>query len=1092
MTKLERIDYAYDFRGQLLTTTAWSATTTVGAGAGTPSITRFVYDQRGNLLQTIEARGEASADNDYFTNFTYDGLNRLLTATEWIDRDAYGAAITRTTINQYDDAGNRTVTTILSDNVLNRAAITTPVAGWSPNAALLETDATAATTPKLAFDQNGDGIAVWVQGNVIYYSTFTRSTGQWSSPEWVAGNSSAPNAVHLSMSANGNVVVSWRVPNPTNGSIFARTRVNGVWDSNALIPGSIAADSADPIGAINNAGQAMLIYRQATSGTTQPYSLYAARFSGGSWGSSSTLIESNANTIATPASLALDSAGDATVLWLQKISSSATNTSVYFARFTAASSTWSTPSASTLENTTAAVSSPKIAFDANGNGIAVWIESNRLYAKTYTKSTNAWSAAKLLENSSTTVIANSANVSMSTNGNALVTWRQNSAGVYARRYINGVWQNSASNADTGDWVSNNTGTTYNPVGVINDAGQAAVAFLQNVSSRVNTYVTRFTASWSTPELVENSTIGVPTASTNGPNVALDNEGNVSVTWIQSDGSANSVYTNRFEANPSPSYAVPSGSTTWDDIAETLYGVRSLGNDLQAALGSPTLGAGVRLTNLPARLTDLLQTSAATAARVTNSLYNRAGELISIANAGPGATNLGTTSYRYDANGNLRIVTDPTGVSQFHLYDDANRKVADIDGDGTLTAYSYDGKSQLVRMVRYADLVPAASLTSGSSSSLIDASGNPTNVTLATVISVLPTTVGRANDQITRNVYNNAGQLIYTIDASGAVSENVYNGKGERTDVVGYGARLTVPIPNTVTELRLTLAVPQLVDPLTNITYEIDTDDTDSDTDKNRRIRYFYDNDGLLRGTLDAEGYLSEAVYDSAGRVIQTIAYANATAINPDGSVDSALRLTGTLDQLRASAGTDNETALDPEQDAIGYLFYDGQGRQIGELDAEHYFTETQYDLAGRVSQTIRYDLQIGYAQDADPFQRIKNIATTPRTPPTVTHVTTFVYDGVGRLVQEFNYEGTVTIHGYDVLDNLTGTARAYGTAEVRTAQARYDALGRVTQELSGAGSTALAALVNPTQADIEDVWTKYGVRYTYDLAGRRLSATSVA
>jgi YD repeat-containing protein len=37
------------------------------------------------------------------------------------------------------------------------------------------------------------------------------------------------------------------------------------------------------------------------------------------------------------------------------------------------------------------------------------------------------------------------------------------------------------------------------------------------------------------------------------------------------------------------------------------------------------------------------------------------------------------------------------------------------------------------------------------------------------------------------------------------------------------------------------------------------------------------------------------------------------------------------------------------QNAIRYFFYDGEGRQIGSLDAEGYFTETQYDVAGNVT-----------------------------------------------------------------------------------------------------------------------------------------------
>ena len=51
---------------------------------GSQSITQFVYDQRGRLLQTLDARGSAgipnatNANTPYATTFVYDGLGRVL------------------------------------------------------------------------------------------------------------------------------------------------------------------------------------------------------------------------------------------------------------------------------------------------------------------------------------------------------------------------------------------------------------------------------------------------------------------------------------------------------------------------------------------------------------------------------------------------------------------------------------------------------------------------------------------------------------------------------------------------------------------------------------------------------------------------------------------------------------------------------------------------------------------------------------------------------------------------------------------------------------------------------------------------------
>jgi len=117
LTNLERADYAYDFRGNLSTTTAYLTTDSSGNGTvSTASVTRYVYDQRGNLLQRIDPRGElTSADTtDYITNFTYDGAGRLLATSQWISSTVNGGTTTVIRLKElvtYDDVNNKVVTT---------------------------------------------------------------------------------------------------------------------------------------------------------------------------------------------------------------------------------------------------------------------------------------------------------------------------------------------------------------------------------------------------------------------------------------------------------------------------------------------------------------------------------------------------------------------------------------------------------------------------------------------------------------------------------------------------------------------------------------------------------------------------------------------------------------------------------------------------------------------------------------------------------------------------------------------------------------------------------------------------------------------
>jgi YD repeat-containing protein len=430
--------------------------------------------------------------------------------------------------------------------------------------------------------------------------------------------------------------------------------------------------------------------------------------------------------------------------------------------------------------------------------------------------------------------------------------------------------------------------------------------------------------------------------------------------------------------------------------------------------------------------------------ITTRLYNNAGELISVANGTSSASGVfGTTTYAYDADGRLRIVTDPLGTRVFHFYDDAGREIGIVDGDGSLTEFIYDDASHLIKTIRYAELIGSTVLAS-----LVDSNGDPVDVPFSDVRAAADGNPD--HDRITRSVYDAGGQLLITIDEAGAVTKFLRDAAGRISEEVRYATPVTIArTVDQVLEGDLTLT-------------------TSAD---DRHTRRFYDKDSNLVGVIDAEGYLTEFVYSPAGHLTQQIAYATRTTG------------TGTLEALRPAL--DNETATTPEQDIVSYFFYDGQGRRIGALDGEHYFTETVYDVAGQVTQAIRYDRQLTYTPGTSNFATLKAAATTAPAPKI--HTQAYEYDGAGRVVEETDFEGTVTTYKYDDVGNLISSTRAFGTTQARTTEKRYDELGRVKQELTAQGHALITG--GMSQQDIDDIWDRYGVTYEYDNAGRRISAT---
>jgi len=147
---------------------------------------------------------------------------------------------------------------------------------------------------------------------------------------------------------------------------------------------------------------------------------------------------------------------------------------------------------------------------------------------------------------------------------------------------------------------------------------------------------------------------------------------------------------------------------------------------------------------------------------TISAYDRAGRLVSVSQSGVGAGILGTTTYAYDSNGNLLMTEDPTGARQWFLYDEAHRKIADIDATGALTEYVHNANGQLRQTIAYA--------TPANTDMLVDAAGRPTAPGLDAM-----RPVDSAKDQKVWRFYDSANRLTWQVDALGYVTQTTYDG-----------------------------------------------------------------------------------------------------------------------------------------------------------------------------------------------------------------------------------------------------------------------------------------------------------------------------
>ncbi|WP_048438762.1 RHS repeat protein, partial [Caenimonas sp. SL110] len=431
--------------------------------------------------------------------------------------------------------------------------------------------------------------------------------------------------------------------------------------------------------------------------------------------------------------------------------------------------------------------------------------------------------------------------------------------------------------------------------------------------------------------------------------------------------------------------------------------------------------------------------------VTTTLRDKAGRVTSVVEgfipaAGSPMTVLGTTRYAWDAAGQLVMVEDPTQERSFMLYDAAGRKVADIDATGTLTEYSYNKNNLLTRSYTYSGTALPESLfvTAG-----VPRSPMPT---LASLQSLVATPIANtATDIQSWRIYDSANRLVREIDGRGAVTDTVYNALSQVVSVTQRANRLA-----DVSALGKTPTLAQ-----TQVA---------ANAGEDRAARNFHDADGLLLAELDAEGYLSEHTYNYNGELVRTIRYAT--------QVEASLRTAQELADLRPST--------DSQKDAVTWFIRDAGGRVAGEVDAEGYLTEKQYDSEGRLTASVRYDNKV-----AGTMTFARSLGDARPTATNEARTTTWTYDNLNRISRETDAQGTVTQYTYDNAGHLVKTERALGTAELRTSQVRYDIQGRLIGELTAEGALALAA----PGAIAAQVWSQWGITHAYDAAGRRTGTT---
>jgi hypothetical protein len=357
----------------------------------------------------------------------------------------------------------------------------------------------ARTPPQIAVDTQGNAIVVWelqAVGDIrinIWANRYVVGSG-WGTASRIQTGTDVGHAPQIAFDASGNAWAVWQDLNISGRyTIVANHYVVGTgWGVSARVEAHTDVNDDSPQVAVDASGNALVVWRESTPGNVDG-KIWANRYVTGSGWDTPTLIQTESAGDARDQRIAFDSNGNAIAVWTQ------TNiTGIYHVvvnRYSMGSG-WGT--AAHLETADDGVSRPQVSFDNNGNAFAVWEQrspghSVGIWVNRYTATGTGtgWSTPTLIETDSEDG-ATMSQIAIDSNGKAIVVWEQfehtgeHRANIWANRYI------PTNGWGTATLIEGNEGDALSPYVAVDANGNAIAVWSQkNDASVYSIWANRF-------------------------------------------------------------------------------------------------------------------------------------------------------------------------------------------------------------------------------------------------------------------------------------------------------------------------------------------------------------------------------------------------------------------------------------------------------------------------------------------------------------------------------------------------------------------------------------------------------------------------
>jgi hypothetical protein len=233
-------------------------------------------------------------------------------------------------------------------------------------------DVAGGDLPKLAMAANGHAVAVWIKKNGPAVSELWSSHDVglgFGSASMITSDTSPANGLEVTADAAGNVTAIWSQLVASGNYALRSARLadtTGLWSAPVtLSDGARLAIAAKP--AVNSKGDAAVVWYEQNGG------LYASTYSAASamWSPAVLLPMTVAPTYAPLPTTSIDDGGSAIAVWLQSVNG-AQYPHVFHSIHIAGLGKWTTPATLMTDPTAYCVDAPVVSLNAKGFATAVW------------------------------------------------------------------------------------------------------------------------------------------------------------------------------------------------------------------------------------------------------------------------------------------------------------------------------------------------------------------------------------------------------------------------------------------------------------------------------------------------------------------------------------------------------------------------------------------------------------------------------------------------------------------------------------------------------------------------------------------------